>query len=135
MKDIYDKTIFKVYRGSKVFEFDYKAVPNEPPFLNPFLIITGWNPMNVRLPLEENNAKNGLLFKNLIQSEYLFDPAIGFLGEHTQESYCIYDITLEDAIAMGKQYEQYAIFYSDGKIVGYYDAVTTEPILVNPQGR
>lgn len=54
----------------------------------------------------------------------LIDKALGYLDDHSEESYCIYEITFEEAIELAKAEEQYAIFFSSATHVGYYACET-----------
>lgn len=126
MQAIYKKTKFDVEVGNQTYTFDYQSVPKTPPFNEPFMIITAWNPMNQPLTREENDARNAKLFRELIMSRYYFERAVGYLDEHFEESYCVFDISLDDAIAMGKRYEQDAILYSEASMCGYYDVQTRQ---------
>lgn len=67
--------------------------------------------MNEVLPCEANNVRNGVFFKNSIESEYLFYTALRSFNQHSEESYFIKNITFKEAIVMGSEYAPYAIFY------------------------
>jgi len=36
--------------------------------------------------------------------DLLFDDALGYLGEHKEESYCVYDISFLEAIELGRRF-------------------------------
>lgn len=128
MKEIYDQTHFSVTRSKEVIDFTIDTLPSFAPFDKPFTILTAWNPNNQPLCLDENNIRNARLFSLLLESNYRFDEALGYLDEHSEESYCIYEIGFEEAIELAKAFDQYAIFFSSDTHVGYYKCATSEAI-------
>ena len=97
-------------------------------FDTPFAILTAWNPNNQPLSLKENTLRNEQLFEKLLECGYPFDEALGYLDEHSEESYCIYEIKFEEAVELAKTFKQYAIFYRSSTHVGYYECETSSTI-------
>jgi hypothetical protein len=128
MKAIYDQTHFRITRNGWERDFTIDTLPSDAPFDQPFAILTAWNPNNQPLSLEENTKRNTALFSQLMDSDYVFDSALGYLDEHSEESYCLYGIGFEEAMALAKQYDQYALFYRSSKSVGYYECVSSYAI-------
>jgi hypothetical protein len=128
MKDIYDQTHFRISHNSEEVDFTIDTLPSFAPFDDPFAILTAWNPNNQPLSLEENTQRNEQLFETLLESGYKFDEALRYLGEHSEESYCIYGIRVEEAIELARAFDQYAIFYRSAKDVGYYECATCKAI-------
>lgn len=128
MKDIYDQTHFKISHNSKEIDFTIDTLPSFAPFDKSLAILTACNPNNIPLTPEDNTKRNSLLFTLLMERDYFFDEALGYLEEHSEESYCIYGIGFEEAIELGKMFEQYAIFYRSATHVGYYECATSEAI-------
>ena len=124
MKDIYDNTHFRISHNTEEIDFTIDTLPACAPFDVPFAILTAWNPNNQPLSLEENTARNEALFEKLLEYGHPFDEALGYLDDHSEESYCIYGIGFEEAIELAKAFEQYAIFYSSTTHVGYYECET-----------
>ncbi len=83
-----------------------------------FAIITAQNPHNQQLRPEENSMLNQKLYSELC-SGYVLLNARGCLEEHCEDGYLVYDITLEDAVDIGRKYRQYAIFYNSGDKLNY----------------
>lgn len=125
MKEIYDNTHFRISHNGEEIDFTIDTLPTYAPFNAPFAILTAWNPNNQPLSLEENTARNEQLFEKLLEYGYPFDEALGYLNDHSEESYCIYNITFEKAIELAKSFEQYAIFYRGNNAVGYYEVETS----------
>lgn len=125
MKDIYDNTHFRISHNAEEIDFTIDTLPAYEHFNVPFAILTAWNPNNQPLSLEENTARNEALFEKLLEYGHPFDEALGYLDEHSEESYCIYDITFEKAIELAKSFEQYAIFYRRNNAVGCYEVETS----------
>jgi hypothetical protein len=124
MKEIYDNTHFRISHNLEEIDFTIDTLPAYAPFNAPFAILTAWNPNNQPLSLEENTIRNEQLFEKLLEYGHPFDEALGYLDDHSEESYCIYDITFEEAIELAKAEEQYAIFYCSSTHVGYYECET-----------
>lgn len=106
----------------------FVALPSSMPLDKAFVILTAWNPNNQPLSLEENTIRNTQLFALLLQRGYAFDEALAYLDEHNEESYCIYGIDFEEAIDLGKMFDQYAIFYRSMESVGYYECASGDAI-------
>jgi hypothetical protein len=83
-----------------------------------FAIITAHNPQNRDLPKTANRLLDQKLYSHLY-SRYELLRARGCLEEHCEEGYLVYDITLDDAIDIGRRYSQYAIFYNSGDALSY----------------
>lgn len=127
--DICRKNRFRVDYKLEFYDFDIHSVPDIEPFKNGFVIISGWNPNNILRDKSENDQRNLMLFKDLLKTEYEFDEAYGYREDSVEESYCIYGMSLDEAIALGKKYHQCSIFYSGSDGLGYFDATKKEPIL------
>lgn len=128
MKDIYDQTHFSITHNSNIIDFTIDTLPSDAPLDKTFAILTAWNPNNQPLSLEENTVRNTQLFALLLQRSYAFDEALGYLDEHSEESYCIYGIDFEEAIDLGRMFDQYAIFYRSMESVGYYECASGDTI-------
>ncbi|MDD4950768.1 DUF3293 domain-containing protein [Sulfuricurvum sp.] len=128
MKAIYDQTHFRITHNGDVIDFTIDTLPVSPPLNQSFAILTAWNPNNIALSAEENTVRNEQLFETLLERGYLFDEALGYLDDHSEESYCIYGVTFEEAIDLGTMYDQYAIFYRSATHVGYYECATKAAI-------
>lgn len=128
MKDIYDQTHFSITHKSKIIDFTIDTLPSDAPLDKVFAILTAWNPNNQPLSLEENTVRNTQLFALLLERDYEFDEALGYLDEHSEESYCIYGIDFEEAIDLGKMFDQYAVFYRSMESVGYYECASGDAI-------
>ncbi len=128
MKAIYDQTHFRITHNCDVIDFTIDTLPSASALDKPFAILTAWNPNNVALNIDENTLRNEQLFETLLERGYLFDEALGYLEDHSEESYCIYGITFEEAIGLGTMFDQYAIFYRSDENVGYYECATKAAI-------
>jgi len=127
MKDIYDQTHFSITHNSDIIDFTIDTLPSSSPLDKVFAILTAWNPNNLPLSLEENTVRNTQLFA-LLERDYVFDRALGYLDGHSEESYCVYGIDFEEAIDLGKMFDQYAIFYRSMESVGYYGCTSGDGI-------
>ncbi len=88
------------------------ALPDLPAELDGAFIITAWNPRSRRLELEENQARNAALAHQLQALNAEVWPAVGRdrLDRWREESYAVSGITLEQALELGRDFEQNAIF-------------------------
>lgn len=128
MKDIYDQTHFSITHNKEIIDFTIDTLHSSSPLDKAFAILTAWNPNNQPLSLKENTGRNTKLFTLLLEGDYMFDVALGYLDEHREESYCIYGIAFEEAIDLGKMFDQYAIFYRSMESVGYYECTSGDAI-------
>ena len=124
--DIYKMNHFKI--NDIVFSFE--DIPEGRLFSKTFAILTAWNPNNEPTNDAINAENNEQLEKELQHMGLSFDRAVGYLDDHKEESYCVFDISFAQAIELGKMFHQYSIFYNDIKSLGYYEVKTSKAILV-----
>lgn len=127
--EIYSKTRFTISTDDGEKDFNYLTIPIGAPFDDSFVIITAYNPMNIKHSHGQNEEFNKVLYDVLYERKHQFYSAIGYLDEHEEESYCVFDIGFDEAIELGKYFRQYSIFYKGTKMAGYYDVDTGEAIL------
>ena len=113
--EAYEQTTFQVKDGSgKLISFTVKNWQTHPFLKNKrFAIITAFNPMNKVVSAAENQKNNLCLEQVLKEMGLLFYASVGALGDHSEESFTIEGITLSEARALGRRFEQYAILYCD----------------------
>ncbi len=128
MKNIYDNTHFKINHCSDVFDFTIDTLPLSAPFDTSFAILTAHNPKNTSLSQTLNDKRNGELFSTLMETNYGIDSALGYLDDHSEESYCIYGIGFGEAMTIARDYDQYTFFYADQHRAGYYESSSGEPV-------
>ena len=114
LKDIYRKNVFKF--GNATFTLESQI----PSFQAPWGIITAWNPNNLRFPSAMNTIRNKRLYWMLKRLGYTSTLGKGGLGKHFEESFLIESISLKNTLKFGRFYQQYSIFWCDGKRSGYY---------------
>ncbi len=110
-------------------DFTFDDIPNAPLFSTSFVIITAWNPENTTLSELENIQNNQRLEKVLESMGKDFVPALGYLDKHSEESYCVFKLDLQQALDLGKRFHQFSIFYYGCDFLGYYEVATSQPIL------
>lgn len=103
------------------YSFTIDTLRHTPFYKKNFAILTAYNPNNNKLDIKENIQRNEQLLDHLKLNQYNFEEAIGFLHDHQEESYCIYNIPFEDTIELGKKYDQYSIFYHSKELSGYFE--------------
>ncbi len=84
-----------------------------------FAIITAWNPQNKALSVEENILLNKRLEDKLSKSDWVYYPSVGRLGDHSEESFTVEDISKEDATQLGLDFDQNAILFNDKEDVKF----------------
>lgn len=127
--EIYKQNEFLLRDNSEEIWFSISNQMNKKYFELPFAIITASNPMNENLPDEENKIRNAQLQENLKALGYDYVATVGRLGEHSEESFLIYNITLADALTIATYYEQYSIFYNDTKQLSYAECKKQKVLL------
>lgn len=123
--DIYRKNVF-TFSNEK---FTVESIIPET-FDTPWGIITAWNPNNCRLRLSINRSRNRLLNRLLKQSGYENIKGKGGLGKHSEESYLVEKISLDDTLKIGRKFRQYSIYWCDGISKGYYRCADSKAILL-----
>ena len=114
---IYRKNVYTVETSATPFTFSLDTFKYSPFFDRPFGIITAWNPDNKNLTSTENIQRNLKLYSDLHSYETLV--AVGCYKEHCESGYLVFGVSLDDLIALGQQYNQFAVFFSDGKYLKY----------------
>jgi hypothetical protein len=120
LSEIYFRNIYEVELAlNKHFTFSLIRYTSNPFFKRAFAIITAGNPNNQEFTSEENRKRNALLYKDL-NSDRVF-KARGCYLEHCEDGYLVYDLSLHDALVLGRKYEQVAIFYNDTNALMYVE--------------
>jgi len=120
LAEIYYRNVYEVALSTtSTFNFSLQNYKTNTFFETKFAIITAGNPNNIDLPSEENRARNRELYSRLNSSALL--NVRGCYLEHCEDGYLIYNIALEAALVLGREYEQVAIFYNDSKNLMYVD--------------
>ena len=128
-KDIYLNNNYEV---NDEFTFTLKEITKYKQnkiFKRNFSIITAFNPNNELLRCIQNQDRNLDLKNDIKEFEFMF--CRGYLDDHSEDGFLIFDITFEEAIKLALKYEQYAIFYNDCKkdICGYFEVKTKNLIV------
>lgn len=91
-----------------------EGVPGAP---GPFAVVTAWNPGRARPGREENEARNRALRAEVERRGWQWLPAEGRSpdGAHREPSFAVFGATLEEALALGRQFGQAAIVWFDGE--------------------
>ena len=124
---IYRKNVYTVETSPTSFTFSLGTFKNNTFFDRPFGIITAWNPDNTNLTSIENILRNQKLYKDLYQYETLV--AVGCCKEHCESGYLVFGVSLDDLIALAQKYNQFAVFFNDGKYLKYVRCEDFEEIV------
>lgn len=127
--DLCNNNRFHVVFKGKPFDFTSDSIPESAPFKAGFVILTAWNPNQENLTQQENDNRNLELFKDLLNTDLEFDEALGYCDSPSTESYCVYGMSLEEAIYLGQKHRQSAVFYSGPHGVGFFAISKTKPIM------
>ena len=126
---IYFHNSYEVALSSNTtYTFSLQHFKDNPFFDRPFAIITAFNPNNKTLPYPENLLRNQTLY-NELNSNYDLLEAKGCYSGHCEEGYLIFDISLSEAIELGRKYEQFAVFYNTTDKLMYVDCKSEEIIV------
>lgn len=80
-----------------------------------FSVITAANPMNETKSPRENKKNNSRLEKRLKDMNYVYYSTTDTSSKHAEMTFTIEDITIEEAVRLGREFLQYAILYCDKK--------------------
>ena len=115
--EIYKKNMFLLKVNNQNLWFSLNK-PLEIDYYNRnFAILTAWNPNNKPTTDTENSTANQMLKADL--SKYETSNSIGKYNNHQEDSYLVYNISLEEALVLGVKYNQYSIFYNDTIVLSY----------------
>jgi hypothetical protein len=92
----------------------------------PLHLITAWNPMSQQLSLDENNERMDQLAAALDDLAALWFPAVGKSpdGTWSENTFAVYGISRDQALEIGVQFEQHAIFEATDEeqiVLGCYE--------------
>ena len=79
---------------------------------------------------EYNKEANDRLRLELDSLGYKHIDCIGGCFGHYEDSFCVFDINLEESIKLGAKYGQYSIFFVSSGGLGHYYKVDTEELIV-----
>lgn len=79
--------------------------------------ITAWNPHSEQKDLLENNHQNKLLENEIIQASLNYYLAEGRLGNWSEQSFFIMNISKEKAMSLARKFHQNAILFGNSKNV------------------
>ncbi len=135
-REIYLHNIYEVVLSrTSTFSFSLQKLHYHNIFDRPFGIITASNPNNILLSDDENSQRNQQLYKDLNAYETL--EAQGCYKGHCEKGYLVFEIGLDTALVLGRRYDQYAVFYSDGDCLKYMECATKKVIIkkkIDPKG-
>jgi len=117
--EIYKKNLFLLKDNSHDIWFSLNKPLKRAYCSRSFAILTAWNPNNKPTTDIENLTANKMLEADLSKYEVL--DSIGQYNEHKEDSYLVYDISLEEALTLGVKYNQYSIFYNDTMELSYVE--------------
>ncbi len=128
-REIYRRNLYEVERPEGGhYSFSLANNTDNNFFDRPFAIITAYNPRNIPLSDDENRARNSLLY-NELNSKWTVLAATGCLEGHCEAGFLVYDITLTEAVTLGKKYEQYAVFYNSAEVLQYIECESEKVIV------
>ncbi len=84
-----------------------------------FTLLTAQNPQSTPLSGEENAERNRRLEQHLLLKGYDFGPSLGKSvdGSWEEAGFTVFDLSLEDALALGSQFGQHAVVCGRGEQV------------------
>lgn len=113
MNPAYFKTIFLI-----------TDIPSQWP--SNFAIITVWNPMDQKLSIKQNQSRDKELLLKFTKNNK-FSPLIGSSPDylHQEKSYII-EVSLQEAVQIGNDYDQRAVYYVENGSLQLIDCKTRE---------
>ncbi|MBI5812604.1 MAG: DUF3293 domain-containing protein [Meiothermus silvanus] len=84
-----------------------------------FAIITAYNPQSKLLPKEENLRRHRQLEREIQTLGLAYTPSLSTSPEGTwaEEGFAVFAIGLEEALALGRKFEQQAVVWGEGRRV------------------
>lgn len=99
-------------------------IPNQWP--SSFAIITVWNPMDQKLSIKQNQSRDKELLLKFTKNNK-FSSLIGSSPDylHQEKSYII-EVSLQEAVQIGNDYNQRAVYYVENENLQLIDCKTRE---------
>lgn len=121
-KEIYLNNNYEIEDSLTFTLKEIQKYKNHNIFRNSFAIITAFNPNNELLRCIQNQDRNLNLKRDITSLNYRYSYTKGYLDDHSEDSFIIFNISFLEAIKLATKYEQYAIFYYNlqTKNIGYY---------------
>lgn len=84
-----------------------------------FAIITAYNPQSNLLPKEENLRRHRQLEREIQTLGLAYTPSLSTSpeGSWAEEGFAVFAIGLEEALALGRKFEQQAVVWGEGRRV------------------
>jgi hypothetical protein len=125
--EIYKDNMFLLKAENKDLWFSVMSPLDSDYYKRTFAILTAWNPNNKPTTDTENSTANTKLKADLSKYEVL--DSIGKYNDHEEESFLVYDISIDNAFILSVKYNQYSVFYNDTNKLSYYEC-SSKRILV-----
>ena len=126
--EIYKKNMFLLKVNNQDLWFSLNKPLEIAYYSRRFAILTAWNPNNKPTTDTENLTANKMLEADLSKYEVL--NSIGQYNEHQEDSYLVYDISLEEALTLGVKYNQYSVFYNNTMELSYVEC-SSQRVLIS----
>jgi len=124
----YTKFLINTLNGRAWVSFQF--LPKDYSFLKrKFAVITAYNPQNMIYNSFLNFLRNTELESVIKAFDYESYLSIGELYDYSEESFLIYDIKKEEAVNLGKKFDQYSIFYNSGEYISIIECQSSNEIL------
>jgi len=108
----------------------FQFIPNKESIMKrPFAIITAYNPKDLVLNNFLNFLRNSELEGVIKTLKYDYMTSVGELYDYMEESFIVYDISKQEALRLGRMFDQGTIFYNSGEIISITDCNSGEDIL------
>ncbi len=116
--NVYKNNKFLIEDQGKEVWFSIEQIIDKKYFEIPFAIITAWNPINDSRSIEANIFMNNKLKEKIKSLKYVYTPAVGKYNEHSEDSFIIYRLPKRLALELGREFNQYSVFYNDSRYLG-----------------
>ena len=127
--DIYKRNKFLIKDNSQDVWFSIEEQIDKKYFEIPFAILTAWNPMNKHFSKEANIWLNKKLEIQIKSLQYAYEKSVGACDGHSEESFIVYRIPKNKALELGREFEQYSIFYNDSSSLEYVECASENILL------
>jgi hypothetical protein len=123
-------TKFMINNASKRAWVSFQFIPKEYELLKrKFTIITAYNPKHIIFNDFTNFLRNSELQKDIVKLGYEHYLSIGELFYYSERGFIVYDISKEEALKLGRKYNQHSIFYNSGEDISITECDTQKDIL------
>ncbi len=116
LREAYERAVYEAELRTGHVVFRIGRAPQGPAPDGTLAVVTAWNPAHERPGDPANRKANASLAAEIERRGLRHRPALGRSddGAHVESSFAVAGISREQAVALGRRFNQAAVFFWDG---------------------